>query len=52
MSKANLFNADLTGAKLRRANLTGSIRMGCTVKRSALKGAYIAGKTAYIEDEA
>jgi len=46
---ANLNQTDFTGAKLRRANLTGSTRLGCIIKKWALKYAYIAGNTAYMD---
>ena len=49
LSQANLSEADLTGARLRRANLTRSIRIRTKVNKWAMKGAYIAGPTAYTD---
>lgn len=49
LSQANLSEADLTGARLRRANLTRSIRIRTKVEKWAMKGAYIAGPTAYTD---
>ncbi len=50
LSNVNLYNADLRGARLRRANLTRANRMLAKIQKWALKGAYIAGPTAYTED--
>jgi len=49
LSNVNFFNADLRGAKLRGANLTGSNRMQAKILKWGLKGAYIAGPTAYAD---
>jgi uncharacterized protein YjbI with pentapeptide repeats len=49
LSRANLSGADLIGARLRRANLTSSIRIRTKVRKWAMKGAYIAGPTAYTD---
>jgi len=49
MSLASLYNSDLSGARLRRANLTQANRTLAKITKWAMKGAYIAGPTAYTE---
>jgi len=49
LSEANLYKADFRGAKLRRANLARANRTLARFRKWALKGAYIAGPTAYVD---
>jgi uncharacterized protein YjbI with pentapeptide repeats len=49
LTQANLSGANLIGARLRRANLTRSIRIRTKIRKWAMKGAYIAGPTAYTD---